>query len=178
MRHGFGDEFGSYIGSWTICCECLPTAHFSPHRSDFGDISPLHPLSCTSSSCNLLFFSFSRLKKRRLDDELSAYFHMFHRCLQLMGPLPTCMHPLPLLLRIPNCGLTSVPRTAHHTFKVCDKQMVNGAFKSSLEESYAEWVEDNSMREKKKKRGPVPVPSRVPSNTFLCLHAFENVDGG
>ena len=78
--------------------------------------------------------------------------------LRLMGPLPTCMHPLPLLLRTPSFSFTSLPRTVHHTFKHVIKKMVNGAFKSSLEESYGEWVEDNLMG-KKKNCWLVPIPS-------------------
>ena len=52
IRHGFGDEFASYIGPWT---HLLPVfAHLNPHSSDFGDIcalySPfLHQLTMQSS---------------------------------------------------------------------------------------------------------------------------------
>ena len=51
--------------------------------------------------------------------------------------------------------------------------MVNGAFKSSLEESYAEWVEDHLMGGEKK-RGPVPVPSRKETATWV-LEAFNAI---
>ena len=54
-----------------------------------------------------------------------------------------------------------------------NKKMVNGAFKSSLEESYAEWVEDKLMGEKRK-RGPVPVPSREETATWV-LEAFNAI---
>ena len=57
--------------------------------------------------------------------------------------------------------------------QACDKKMVNGAFKSSLEESYAEWVEDKLMG-KKRKRGPVPVPSREETATWV-LEAFNAI---
>ena len=57
--------------------------------------------------------------------------------------------------------------------QACDKKMVNGAFKSSLEESYAEWVEDHFMGEKKK-RGPVPVPSREETATWV-FEAFNAI---
>ena len=57
--------------------------------------------------------------------------------------------------------------------QACDKKMVNGAFKSSLEESYAEWVEDRLMGEKRK-RAPVPVPSREETATWVLAHLMQS----
>ena len=57
--------------------------------------------------------------------------------------------------------------TELHTYiQACDKKLVNGAFKSSLEESYAEWVEEHFM-EKKKKCGPIPIPSCEETATWV-----------
>ena len=79
--------------------------------------------------------------------------------LGLMSPLPTCMHPLPLPSRMPICGITSRPRIVLRTFKHVTKKRNTEAFQFPLEEYYAQWVEDKLMG-KKRKQGPVPVPSR------------------
>ena len=42
--------------------------------------------------------------------------------LRLMGPLPTCMHPLPLPSRMPICGFTSRPQIVLRTFKHVTKK--------------------------------------------------------
>ena len=57
--------------------------------------------------------------------------------------------------------------------QACDKKKINRSFKSSLEENYAEWVEDKLMG-KKRKQGPVPVPSREETATWV-LEAFDAI---
>ena len=93
--------------------------------------------------------------------------------LRLMGPLPMCMHVLPLPSRMPSCGFTSRPQIVFRTFKHVTKKMINGAFKSSLEENYAEWMEDQLMW-RKRKQGPIPVPSREETATWV-LGAFDAI---
>ena len=70
---------------------------------------------------------------------------------------------------MPNCGFTSPPRIAHHTFKQV-KKVINGAFKSSLEENYAEWVEDKLMQI----QGLLRVPLREETGTQV-LEAFNAI---
>ena len=42
---------------------------------------------------------------------------------------------------------------------ICENQMINGAFKSPLQDTYAVWV-GKQFDGGKKESGPVPVPSR------------------
>ena len=46
---------------------------------------------------------------RRLCVMLFVYNRLNNVLLRLMGPLPTCMYPLPWLLRMQSCGFTSPP---------------------------------------------------------------------
>ena len=87
---------------------------------------------------------------------------------------PTHMHvSVALAFKNANLWLYITAPNCNPYIQACDKKKINGAFKSSLEENYAEWVEDKVMG-KKRKRGPVPVPSREETTTWV-LEAFDAI---
>ena len=85
--------------------------------------------------------------------------------LRPMGPLPTCMHPLPFVFKNAKMWLCIIAPNCTPYIQACDRKMVNGAFKSSLEESCIQILIGGELcgvggrsfdgRKKKKKRGPV-----------------------
>ena len=91
-------------------------------------------------------------KRGKNSAQENTYIETLHRARMVHGARTVRATPsknvkLWLYITAPNC-------TPY--IQACDEKMVNGAFKSSLEESYAEWVENNLTGEKKRNVGWSP----------------------